>query len=172
MENLRWSTSDEINHKNNIIDQLHNELRQVNLQRDEALALQRKELTITFDSILNEHNAAYNKKESIIYDQIKEIEIKFDNLTNENIRLKSEVNQLVSEHETMATDVNVKSDKIRQLQWQLNDAISAAQDEQSILNKEILNVKFLYDNKMNDFNSLQNDYTREVEKVKNNILCL
>lgn len=122
---MEWSADEEARAKDREVESLRSDIRRLNALRDESLESQRRDLTSTFEGILQQREEMHAAKERDIADQISQIGTRLEQLQTENIRLKNEVAAAQRQCEHLAEEVSHKEEARRQLQWNLDDERSA-----------------------------------------------
>ncbi len=123
IESLRWSAEETERSKSIEIDKLKQDLHHFRREKEEAMELQRQDLTLTFDSILSQKETTIANKEKEITNQIMILESRLEALLNENMKLRSSL----SESRRLASQVQeeglAKQESLRQLQWRVEDEV-------------------------------------------------
>lgn len=120
---MQWNAEEDSKSKQFEIDKLKKELAILQRSKDDALDLQRKDLTNTFEQIIQQREDVYQKREEEINKQINFLDQRFEKLQNENLRLKEQNRELKVTNERLSEDVSQKDDKSRQVSYQLQEEI-------------------------------------------------
>lgn len=121
IESVQFSAEEENKLKQMEIDKLKKDIDTLYQSKEHALELQRKDLTGTFEQILQERELQFQHKELDIQKQIQMIDDRFEKLQTENIYMKEQFREYKLKYEKAVEDVNQKDEKIRQLQYQVED---------------------------------------------------
>jgi len=140
IEQMQWSTDEEAHAKDREIESLRGDIRRLNALRDESLESQRRDLTHTFENILQQREEAHAGKERDIADQIALLDTRFEQLQTENTRLKNELAGASRQCEHLAEDNAHKEEARRQLQWSLDDERSARAQAENVAAHQLQQV--------------------------------
>ena len=118
---MHWATEEDARSHAREVDSLKGDIRRLNALRDESLESQRRDLTQTFETLLQQREEGFARKEHEIASQVSILETRFEALQTENTRLKNEVSGAQRKKEAMSEELTVKEEVIRKLQWTLED---------------------------------------------------
>jgi hypothetical protein len=121
IEQMRWVNEDEARSHAREIESLKAEVKRQSLLREESLESQRRDLTKTFEGILQQREEAFTNKEREIAGQIMLLDTRLEQLLTENTRLKNELGSSQRKAEQYVEELAAKEEARRQLQWQLDD---------------------------------------------------
>ncbi len=117
----QWAHQEELRAKSREIDAAKEELARMTTSRQEALDIQRRDLTDAFERMLSQRDQAQSAKESEINRQINELNVRFESIHTENARLHSDLAAAKRKCESLSEEAAAKEELRRQLQWQLDD---------------------------------------------------
>ena len=137
---MQWSADEEARAKDREIESLRGDVRRLNALRDESLESQRRDLTHTFENILQQREEMHLSKERDIADQIALLDTRFEQLQTENTRLKNELAGATRQCEHLAEDNAHKEEARRQLQWSLDDERSARAQAENVAAHQLQQV--------------------------------
>ena len=173
IESMRWAAAEETKVKEREIEALKEDLVRTHHSRDESLEAQRKDLTHTFETLLQQREDALLHKEKEIAMQVAALEGKFEIIQTENSRLKAETTDLHRRIESMTTDLSAKDEHTRQLQWRLDDERNTKQQTDDQLQRRLHQTttdlaltreKAIHD--LSDMQRLMDKLTIELEREK------
>lgn len=125
IEFLGWTAAEEGKAKEREIASLKEEIQRSALSRDECLENQRRDLTQTFEALLEQRDDSFSKKEREIGQQITQLDSRFEQLRTDNSRLKSELADALRRCELFDEELRMKDDQLRQIHWRVEDERSA-----------------------------------------------
>eukprot|EP01031_Cornospumella_fuschlensis_P033287 gene33287-40270_t len=137
IESMQWSADEEIKTKSQEIERLKNEMFQLNRLKEEALESQRKDLTATFEAIIQNREESFQEKESEIASQIHLLEKRVEKIHSENLKLKTETKDAKLLSTRLQEDVEAKDQRIRQLQYDLEDLHRQREHAEDALKREV-----------------------------------
>ncbi|RYZ88426.1 MAG: hypothetical protein EOP04_09435, partial [Proteobacteria bacterium] len=137
IESMQWSADEEIKTKTHEIERLKSEIYQLNRLKEEALEGQRKDLTATFEAIIQNREESFQEKESEIASQIHLLEKRVEKIHSENAKLKSETKDAKLLITRLEDEVESKEQKIRQLQYDLDDLHRQKEGIEDTLKREV-----------------------------------
>lgn len=133
--------------------------------KEEALEIQRRDLTQTFEQIIERRDQMWKAKEVEISKQIQVLEEKFDKLQTENTRLKNKNRELTLQVEELQNDLQHKEESLRQLNYKLEDTTLSKQSVEDSYQRQ-LNALSSELKSIMDSKGLENkDYQLQIEKV-------
>lgn len=118
---MHWATEEDARSHAREIESLKGDIRRLNALRDESLESQRRDLTQTFETLLQQREEGFARKEQEIASQVTTLETRFEALQTENTRLKSELSSAQRKRESMTEELALKEEAMRKLQWTLED---------------------------------------------------
>lgn len=118
---MRWSHEEENRSKQRELDHLKAEIHHIHLIKAESLESQRRDLTTTFEGLLQQREDAYITKEKEIADQVMLLDNRFNQLHNTNIKLKNELRDATHQIEKLTEEVGMKEEQRRKVEWLLDD---------------------------------------------------
>lgn len=125
-----------------------------------------RDLTHTFEVLLQQREESFSQREREIGLQVAGLEKKFELLQTENSRLKSGNNECHRKIETAGDEMAVKEEQARQLQWRLDDERSSKQQSddqtQRRVNQLTLDLTVAREKAVQDISELQ----RALDKVR------
>jgi chromosome segregation ATPase len=121
VQEARWASEEELRAQGREVEALKSDIRRLNAQKDEVLESQRRDLTQTFENILQQREESFVAKEREIASQVSILESRFESLQTDNTRLKSELAASLRKRESLAEELAAKEEARRQLQWALDD---------------------------------------------------
>ena len=122
---MGWTAAEEGKAKEREITALREDLQRLALSRDECLENQRRDLTQTFEALLEQREESFSTKEREIGQQITLLDSRFEQLRTDNSRLKSELADALRRCELCGEELRLKDDQLRQLHWRIEDEHSA-----------------------------------------------
>ena len=137
IESMRWAAAEETRVKEREIESLKEDIQRIHHSRDESLEAQRKDLTHTFETLLQQREDAFSQREKEIAIQIVALEGKFQILQTENSRLKSENGDMHRRVESLTDEVSTKDEYGRQLQWRLDDERTSRQQSDDQMQRRV-----------------------------------
>lgn len=137
---MRWSAEEESRNQAREIDSLKNDIKRMNILREESLESQRRDLTNTFEGILQQREDVYASKERDIAGQIHLLDTRFEQLQTENTRLKNELGAAQRKSEHLSEELSQKEEARRQLQWSLDDERTARTQAENNMAHELQQV--------------------------------
>jgi hypothetical protein len=149
IESLQWSADEDAKSKQQDIDKLRRELAIVHRSKEDALDLQRADLTATFEQLMQQREESFLHREDDIHLQITALDQRFEKLQNENLRLKEALRESRSQVERMDEVQSQKEDRLRQLQYQLEDEAQSRIAAEDLLKRQI-NALQLESQRLND----------------------
>lgn len=159
IEQVRWSSEEESRNQAREIESLKHDIKRMNILREESLESQRRDLTSTFEGILQQREDAYNNKERDIAGQIRLLDTRFEQLQTENTRLKNELAASLRKSEHLVEDLSQKEEGRRQLQWSLDDERTARTQAENTMAHELqqamLELSLCKDNAAKDVTELK-----------------
>ena len=121
IEATRHAAAEEARAREREIEALKDDIQRVHQSRDESLETQRKDLTHTFEALLQQREDAFTGREKDIAAQVAGLESKFDVLQAENTRLKGENGDLHRRVEALMDETAAKEEHGRQLQQRVEE---------------------------------------------------
>eukprot|EP01035_Chromulina_nebulosa_P038010 gene38010-51333_t len=137
IESMRWASAEEIRSRNWEIDRLRSEIHSNNIQREESLESQRKDLTEAFENIIHMRENSFADKERHIAEQIILLERRFEQLQTENSRLKADLVDAHTECEKLSTSMSRQEESRSQLQWLFEDERSQKLANEDSMKRQI-----------------------------------
>lgn len=141
------------------IETLKADIRRLGAQKDEILESQRRDLTQTFESLLQQREESFAAKEREIGSQVSLLEARFEALQTENTRLKADIAACQRKRETLTEEAAGKEEARRQLQWALDDERAARAQADSAhahaLQQLTLEISMLKENAEGDVGELR-----------------
>jgi hypothetical protein len=162
---MQISSDEEIKSKAFEIENLKTEVSTLHRAKEEALELQRRDLTNTFEQIIQKREDGFAVKEAEIAKQINLLDQKFERIQSENMKLKSDCREIKLLNEKLVSDIGAKDNNLRQLSYQVEDLTNAKDTVEDSLKRQVLTlqneVKRLLELKAKERSELEN----EVDKV-------
>lgn len=112
----------------------------LNYTKEEALEIQRKDLSQTFENIMKQREEIFRDKENTISINIVTLENKFEKLSMENLKYKSNVHEL-----------NIRNEHLIQ--------------ENTKINEKLLELQFMNDELQHQQLQSEDNYQRRIEKL-------
>jgi chromosome segregation ATPase len=169
LENIKWTTSDELKSKQRDIDIAREEIRRQHALRDEAIETQRRDMTAAFEKIISQRDGSFAQREDEIATQINALESRIDNVQQENIRLRGDISNLSRIKEKLSGEVDRKEDQIRQLNWRYEDASAnwkKVEDQlQRSLQQALDEVELCRDSLMKQISDSQHELDRVCKRL-------
>ena len=137
IESMRRGAAEESRVKEKEIEALKDDIQRVHQSRDESLEAQRKDLTHTFEVLLQQREDAFSNKEKEISLQVQALDSKFEILQSENSRLKTENGDLHRRLQAVNDEMAVKYDHARQLQYRLEEDRTNKQQSDDQLQRKL-----------------------------------
>eukprot|EP01039_Chlorochromonas_danica_P002167 gene2166-2365_t len=159
IESMQWSHDEDIKSKNFQLDNFKAEVQAIQRSKEEALELQRRELTSTFEQIVHEREEAFQIKERDIAMQISMLDQKFEKIQSENLRLKSEAREVKLMNEKLLGDLSDKDNLIRRLQTDLTEVQKSKETMED-------GLKRLNNSLQNQVQRLSDQYSREKAELQ------
>lgn len=156
---MQWSHDEDIKSKNFQLDNCKAEVQAIQRSKEEALELQRRELTSTFEQIVHEREEAFQIKEREIAMQISMLDQKFEKIQSENLRLKSEAREVKLMNEKLLGDLSDKDNIIRRLQTDLTEVQKSKETMED-------GLKRLNNSLQNQVQRLSDQYGREKAELQ------
>jgi chromosome segregation ATPase len=122
VEAVKWATAEEIKSKQSELERSREDARRLHTERDNALGLQRRDMTSAFEQLVSQREGAFTQREHEIVSQISMLEKRVEGAQTENGRLKAELSDVARQRDKMSLDVERKEEAVRQLQWKLDDS--------------------------------------------------
>ena len=113
VEAVKWTTSEEIKSKQNELDKCREEIRRMHTERDNALSLQRRDMTTAFEQLVAQREGAFSQRENEIAGQVASLEKRIEAVQTENIRFKSELSDATRQRDKLSLDLERKDEMIR-----------------------------------------------------------
>ena len=120
MDSVKWIAEEEVKSKLREIAILKSDLRRSTVTREEALESQRRDLTTTFEALLQQRDETSVVKDREVAEQMSALESKFDTIQTENIRLKSELANSRCRVDLLSEESLRREEYLRQVQWRLD----------------------------------------------------
>ena len=105
IESMRWAAVEESKAKQREIDSLKDELARATHSREESLDSQRRDLTRTFEHLIQQREEAFMGREREFGGQVLSLDSKFEQLSTDNSRLKSELAESARRIERLTEDL-------------------------------------------------------------------
>lgn len=137
VEAVKWATAEEIKSKQLELDRCREEIRRMHTERDNALGLQRRDMTTAFEQLVAQREGAFSQREQEIVHQISTLEKRIEAVQTENMRLKTELSDISRQKDKMSLDVERKEENIRQIQWKLDDCSAAFKKREDALERSL-----------------------------------
>ena len=166
IERLGWVASDETKSKNREIESLRGDILRLSTSRDEALEHQRRDLTHTFEQLMQQREESFTIKEHEIAVQISSLDDRFDQLKTENLRLKADSVDYSRRMESLQEELAIKDTLLRQVMWRAEDErqvkLQADDSAQRQIQKLSIELSALKETSARDVSEFQ----RSLEKVQ------
>jgi chromosome segregation ATPase len=137
IESMRWASAEDNRLKIREIDALKEEIRRINVSKEESLETQRRDLTHTFEVLIQQREESFSVREREIGHQVSALDKKFEQLQTENSRLKNDNNDYQRKLENSSDELNMKEESSRQLQWRLDDERNSKQQGDDQIQRKI-----------------------------------
>lgn len=118
---MQWAADEEARSRTREIENLRNDVKRISAQREEALEVQRRDLTQTFEQMMQQREEAFANKEKDIAQQVLLLESRFEKLLTENARLKGDAASMRRKVEQLTEEAAAREEAHKQLLWQLED---------------------------------------------------
>jgi hypothetical protein len=166
IESLQWSAEEESKSKQFEIDKLKKEIFILQRNKEDSLDLQRKDLSNTFEQIIQQREEAYQKREEDIGKQIHFLDQRFEKLQNENLKSKEQNREMKVTNERLSEEVIQKEEKIRHISYQLEEEIQKRLSTEDAMKRQ-MNMLQLEMQKLSDHNGKEKlELESEMEKVR------
>jgi len=130
---MRWAAQEESKAKQREIDTMREDMARLALSREESLESQRRDLTRTFEALLQQREDSFSLREREIGSQVTALDTRFEQLQTENSRVKSDYWEAQRRIEHLTEEAAAKEESCRQLQWRLDDErLSKQQGDDSL----------------------------------------
>ena len=93
----------------------------MSINHETAMDDQRRDLTQTFEQLIQQREQAFNEREKEIIKQIAALEQRFESLMTESARLKSELAEAQRRVEQRGVELAAREEQCRNLSWRLED---------------------------------------------------
>ena len=135
VDSVKWIAEEEVKSKQREVAALQSDLRRATSSREDALESQRRDLTSTFESLLQHRDDTFLEKERTVAEQMNSLEAKFDIIQTENTRLKSELANSRCKVDLLSEEALRREEYLRQVQWRLDSEREnrSSEDQQAIL---------------------------------------
>lgn len=148
--------------KNNEIASLKREIQAVNRAKDEAIEVQRKDLTTAFEQIIQQREEQIAQREGELAHQVSQLDQRFERLSTENMSLKATLRDLKIDHERDVEEISRLEEANRQLTYQLEDTQRSKEQVEDSLKRQVVSLQA-------EFNRLQDQRAREKQESEGNI---
>lgn len=172
IEQLGWASAEETKAKIRENVSLREEIDRLSASRDESLETQRRDLTNTFELLLEQREEAFSMKEREISKQISLLDNRFEQLRTDNSRLKSELGDALRRQEVLSEESSVKEDQLRQLQWRTDDERTAKLQNDDSMQRHIQQLSLDLNITRDTCQREAAEYQKNLEKVFLNELTL
>eukprot|EP01038_Epipyxis_sp_PR26KG_P013803 gene13803-18513_t len=167
IESMRWSAEEDSKSKAREIELLKNDINHLNQLREDSLESQRKDLTKSFEIILQKREDSFIQKEKEISKQIIQLDNRFEQLMTENNRLKADLFQINRKNELLSNEVAVKDEQYRSLHYQLEDERNVKHKTDDGLARKVNQLTMDLAITKDAMDNAANSYEKQIEKVTN-----
>lgn len=165
IESMRWAATEENNSRIKESNSLKAEIQRLYITREEALELQRKDLTDSFEKLMRQRDDSLTSKERKVGEQIMILDSKFEQLQTENNRLKSENNECRRNNEQLVEEARNRDDLCRQLQWTLDDERISRQREEDNMKRQIQQAQLDLNQSRDALLNASSEFQRKLDKA-------
>lgn len=137
MEAAKWATAEEVKSRQNELDKCRDDMRRMQTERENALSLQRRDMTSAFEQLVAQREATFSQREQEIVGQIASLEKRIESTHTENTRLKSELADTLRQRDKMSLDAERREETIRQLQWKIDDSLETWKRREDALERSL-----------------------------------
>lgn len=137
IESMQWSADEEARVKDHEIGSLKKEIQALHRAKDEAVELQRRDLTSAFEQIIQQREEYIAQKESELAHQVSLLDQKFERLQTENMTAKASLRELKVVHERNVEEICRLEELNRQLTYQVEDTVKAKDTSEDHLKRQV-----------------------------------
>lgn len=166
---MQWSTDEELKVKNAEIASLRHDLQSLQRSKDEAIELQRKDLTVAFEQIIEQREDYIKHKETELAHQLGILDQKFERLQNDNLSLKANLREAKLNVEHYLEEVGRLEELNRHLSYQVEDTQRAKDAFEDNLQRQITTLQSDFRRLTDTRNKEKLDYETQIEKLKQEI---
>lgn len=169
---MQWSAEEDIRVKNNEISALKKDIHLLNRAKDEAIEIQRRDLTTAFEQIIQQREEQIAHREGELAQQISLLDQRFEKLTTENMSLKSTVRELKGANERNLEEIGRLEEINRQLNYQVEDCIRSKEQIEDSLKRQVANLQADLQRLQDQRNREKQDLDAQIERVKLNLFSI
>lgn len=168
IESMQWSAEEDIRMKNNEISNLKKDIQLLNRAKDEAVEIQRRDLTVAFEQIIQQREEQITQREGELVHQMSLLDQRFERLSTENMTLKAAMREVKAQHERDVEEISRLEEGNRQLHYQIEDSIRTKEQIEDSLRRQVSNLQNEVSKFQDQRNREKQDLESQVEKVIDN----
>ena len=139
--------------------------------KDEALELQRRDLTNTFESIMKQREDSIIAKENEISKQIQILDTRFEKLQTENMKLRSQYQEIKLHNEKLSEENIRYEESHRQISYKIEEVSKSKLASEDILQRQVNSLQMKIQDLTNQQYKERSDYESKIEKVRMIYFC-
>ena len=172
IESLQFQAEEDSKTKQFEIDKLKKEISLLYRNKEDALEAQRKDLSSTFETILQQREDSFSKYEQEISQQITLLDTKLEKLQNENLKLKELLRDLRGTNEKLVEENHKKDEKQQQTSFQLQEEIQKRLTNDDTMKRHINGLQLDLQKEIDNHMKVKMELETALEKVRPIIILL
>lgn len=163
---MQWSAEEDIRMKNSEISTLKKDIQLLNRAKDEAIEIQRRDLTAAFEQIIQQREEQITQREGELVHQMSLLDQRFERLSTENMTLKANLRDTKTQHERDVEEVGRLEEANRQLNYQIEDLTRIKEQIEDSLKRQVTNLQTELSKIQDQRKMEKHELESQIEKVR------